>query len=371
MATIATTPAAGPSITRGLWIYNRRFDLTFLSLSVFLVPVPYLVWLFIVNNLGVNEDLGRQIINILVILVVAGPHTYATFTRTFLDDEFKQKHRNYYISSFAIPFIVIVLALANLPLLLTIFFFWASLHTWHQIIFVIDSYGQKESLVRKQRVKKRINQLIDYGPVLVGLYPLAAWRIANENFIVGPTNLNDVIPPIFERPWLFYLAIAIFIVALIAFIIKSAIEIRHGNANKPKLFFISLTVVAFFFIPSLDNLDTALQGVNVWHCTQYLGLTWYINRLREERGEKQIPLVKKISEPGHARSFYLFNVGLTLGSMLLIGIFFAILYYGIGGKWSSASYAFETSYYIGVLAFLWIHYYQDHFLFEHAEAVIP
>lgn len=371
MATMTTTPTARKSLSSGLWIYTRRFDLTFLSLSVLLVPIPYLVWMFLVNTVGVNHDLGRQIINLLVILAVAGPHTYATFTRTFLDDEFKAKHHAYYLSSFIIPIIVIVLALANLALLLTIFFFWASLHTWHQIIFVIDSYGQKESLVRKQQVKKRIHQLIDYGPVLVGLYPLAAWRIANENFAVGPTNLNDVIPSFFEQPWLAYLAMAIFIVALIAFIIKSVWEIRRGQANMPKIFFIGLTVIAFFFIPSLDNLDTALQGVNVWHCTQYLGLTWYINRLREDRGEKQIPIVKKISKPGHARSFYLFNLGLTLGSMLLIAVFYFVLHYIVGGKWSSASYSFETAYYIGVLAFLWIHYYQDHFLFEHPEAVIP
>ena len=371
MAVVATTPSSGPALNRGLWIYNRRFDLTFLSLSVLLVPVPYLIWLFMVNNMGVSENFGRQIINFMVILVVAGPHTYATFTRTFLDDQFRQKHRAYYFSSFLIPFIVIVLALANLPLLLTIFFFWASLHTWHQIIFVIDSYGQKERLVRKQKVQKRINQLIDYGPVLVGLYPLAAWRIANENFMVGPTNLNDVIPSFFERPWLAYLAVLLFLIALIAFAVKSVMDIRRGQANMPKIFFICLTVIAFFFIPSLDNLDTALQGVNVWHCTQYLGLTWYINRLREDRGEKQIPIVKRISEPGHARNFYLFNFGVSLGSILLIGIFFVVLLYGVGGKFSSASSAFETSYYIGVLAFLWIHYYQDHFLFEHAEAVLP
>ena len=27
------------------WIYNRRWDLLFISFSVILVPVPYLIWI--------------------------------------------------------------------------------------------------------------------------------------------------------------------------------------------------------------------------------------------------------------------------------------------------------------------------------------
>ena len=372
-ATAASLAGKRPSMSKGLWIRTRRWDLTFLSLSVFLIPIPYVVWLIMRDVFNVDADLGRQIVNIMVILVVAGPHTYATFTRTMFDHQFREKHRAYYLSSFAIPLIVIVLALANLPLLLTIFFFWASLHTWHQIIFVVDSYNEKERLARKEKVRKRLAQFVDYGPVLVGLYPIAAYRIAvTQDFAVGPNSINEVIPSFFERPWLAILAIAIFFIALVAFIIKSGVDIKRGTANMPKILFISLTVVAFFFIPSLSNLDTALQGVNVWHCTQYLALTWYINRLREDRGEiKREPLIERISKPGHAREYYLFNVGLTLGSMLLIVVFFVVLYYGIGGKWSEASFAFETSYYIGVLAFLWIHYYQDHFLFTKPEAILP
>jgi hypothetical protein len=368
-----TATAQMPRWSEELWIYNRRWDLSFLSLSVLLVPIPYLVWLLMRDGFKMNPDLSRQIINLLVILVVAGPHTYATFTRTMFDDQFREKHRAYYVSSLIIPFIVIILALANLNLLLTIFFFWASLHTWHQIIFIIDAYNEKETLTQRGEFKHRLSQLIDYGPVLVGLYPIAAYRIAiSQDFTVGPNSINEVVPSFFEQPWLPYAAFSVFIIALIAFLVKTTLDYRADQVNKPKVFFISMTVVAFFFIPMLDNLDTALQGINVWHCTQYLALTWYINRLREERGEmEKMPLIKRISEPGHAKGFYLFNLALTLGSMLLIAVFFFILFYGVGGKWSDPSYAFETSYYIGVLAFLWIHYYQDHFLFAHAEDVIP
>jgi hypothetical protein len=62
---------------------------------------------------------------------------------------------------------------------------------------------------------------------------------------------------------------------------------------------------------------------------------------------------------------------LTAGSGLIIGLVFSILHFGVGGKWAQASFALETSYYIGVLSFLWIHYYHDHFLFTKTESVLP
>ena len=362
------TPAS-----EGLWINNRRWDLAFISLSALLIPLPYVIWLVMRDALQVNPDLSRQIVNMMVILVVAGPHTYATFTRTMFNQEFRENHRAYYLSSLLIPLVVILLALANLSVLVTLLFFWASLHTLHQIVFVVDSYNEKEKLVRRERVKKRLGQLVDYGPILAALYPFAAYRIAvTQDFRVGPNSINEVIPSVFEQPWLPILAFTLFFGATIAFIVKSLMDVRRGKANWPKTLFISLTVIAFLFIPLLSNLDTAFQGINVWHCVQYLGLTWYINRLREERGEiRQAPLIERISKPGHAREFYLFNLALTMGSMLLIAAFFFLLHYVIGGKWSEGSFAFETAYYIGVMAFLWIHYYQDHFLFTKSEAVVP
>jgi hypothetical protein len=33
-----------------------------------------------------------------------------------------------------------------------------------------------------------------------------------------------------------------------------------------------------YFTPLVDNLDTAFQGINVWHSFQYLAITWFILR---------------------------------------------------------------------------------------------
>jgi hypothetical protein len=267
-----------------------------------------------------------------------------------------------------------VLALANLTLLLTIFFFWASLHTFHQLSFVVGAYDQKEGLANKKRPTPSLtSRFFDYGVVVTALYPIAAYRIAvAKDFSIGPNNLNDVIPDVFEQPFLFYLAAGIFGTIFLGFLIKSAVEIRRGTAHLPKIVFITASGIMLFLVPSLGNLDTAFQGVNVWHCTQYLALTWYINRLRAERGElDKMPLIKRISGSGQAKAYYGFNMAFTIGTVLIIGIVFFLLRDVAGGKWADSTYAFETAYYTGVLGFLWIHYYHDHFLFTKTETVLP
>lgn len=360
-------------MSAGKWIYNRNWDLAFISLSVILVPIPYIMWLLMRDVFQVESEFGRQAVNLLIAALIGGPHMYATFSRTALDTDFRQHYGGFVRSSIIIPLIVITLAVTNLTLLLTVFFFWASIHVLHQIIFVLESYNQKAGRLASSPALSSRSRFIDYATVLTSLYPIASYRIAiTQDFSIGPTALNDAIPSVFEQPWVVYAASIAFGVSLIAFIIKSIIELRDGTAHLPKIIFISFTVVASFIVPALGNLDTAFQGMNVWHSFQYLALTWYINRLRADRGDlKHMPFFQRISEDGKAKVYYGFNLALTAGAGVVIAIVFVILHFGVGGKWADASYAVETSYYIGVLSFLWMHYYHDHFLFTKTESVLP
>lgn len=82
-------------------------------------------------------------------------------------------------------------------------------------------------------------------------------------------------------------------------------------------------------------------------------------------------MLQRISDDGKARAFvYGFNMLLTFGTGIIIGLVTLILHYGLGGQWEEWSFAFETAYYIGVLSTLWIHYYHDHFLFTHSDSVV-
>lgn len=350
------------------WLRDRQWDLTWITLSVVLVATPYLAYLGlrslqpvlqpVADFFGASVDsMSRNLVNATVALLVGGPHMYATFTRTALDREFAKKHPRLIWSSVAIPLIVTTLAFLNLTLLLTVFFFWASIHVLHQIVYITELYNHK----RKTDLSL-FSRLADYGVILTSLYPLAAWKIANGSFAIGPNNLSELIGTVVPLgPWMYWLAGGAFAVALVAWLNKTAIEWRRGTVHWPKTVFIALTVTASFFVPALGNLDTAFQGMNVWHSFQYLALTWMLNHIRQGRGElESSPFVERLSIAGSARRYYLFNIGLTIADVILAGAIFVVLHFAIGRPFD---FAFDRAYYIAVLSFLWIHYYHDHYLF--------
>ncbi len=357
------------TIRKDPWLRDKDWDLKWISLSVVLVAAPYLGFLAIVgfqsltvplaNLFGATpESFSRNLVNGVVALVVGGPHMYATLTRTALDNDFTKRNPGLIFSSLLIPVIVIGLAFLNLPLLLTIFFFWASIHILHQIIYITELYNRQQ-LSRLRSVSR----LADYGVILTSLYPLAAWKIATGRFVIGENDLSAVIGSIVPLgPWMIWLAGGTFAIALIVWLAKSVVEWQQGILNRPKTLFIGLTVVASFWVPALGNLDIAFQGMNMWHSFQYLALTWMLNNLRQERGElDRSPFVKRLSADGSARRFYLFNMGLTVADIGLAGLIFVVLRFVLDRPFD---FAFDRAYYIAVLSFLWIHDYHDHFLFS-------
>ena len=378
-ATVSTQQARNP-----LWLYTRKFDLRFISLSVIMVAAPYTVYLLLLNMetllfpltaaLGTTaEDLSRNFVNASVALLVGGPHMYATWTRTGLDRDFAHKHRRFLTVGLVIPVIVTVLALFNLPLLLTIFFFWASIHVLHQIIYITSLYNERQKTGQRFDLS-RFSRLSDYAVILTALYPLAAWKIANNSFAIGQNNLSEMVDQILgivglsSGSWMWILAGGAFLIALTVWIAKTIAEHRQGTLHRPKTLFIAVTVTASFFVPALGNLDTAFQGMNVWHSFQYLALTWMLIHIRNQRGElKNSPFVEKMSDDNKsARKYYAFNIGLTIADVGLALVIFVILWQVLKMPFDAA---FDRGYYIAVLSFLWMHYYQDHFLFVHPEVI--
>lgn len=379
MAVSASTLPTQSTPSR-LWLYTRQFDLRFVSLSVILVAAPYTVYLILLNLNGLLgplavslnttvDDLSRNFVNASVALLVGGPHMYATWTRTGLDHDFAKKHRTFLLSALIIPVIVTLLALFNLTMLLTIFFFWASIHVLHQIIYITTLYNAKQKVNLT-----RFSRWSDYAVILTALYPIAAWKIVNGKFAVGQNNLStqvDQILGIFGLQmgaWMWILVSIAFVAALVVWIAKSILEHRQGTLNRPKTLFLGVTVAASFMVPALGNLDTAFQGMNVWHSFQYLALTWMLIHVRQQRGElRNSPFVERLSNDNKSgRRYYAFNIALTIADVGLALAIFVVLWKVVGMPFDAA---FDRGYYIAVLSFLWMHYYQDHFLFVHPEVI--
>ena len=326
---------------RGPWLHSKGWDLCCITLSSVLVVIP----------LALYELMGNSatFVNILIAGLIGGPHMYATFFRTTLDRSFRQRHRFLVGSSLVIPVLVVMLSWWNFQLLITMFFFWASIHVLHQIAYILECYERKQ-----HRVMQRWSRVIDYAVVLTCLSPIASYKFIHDQFYIGSTLL--LYPEMLKTPLVFYAITGVFSLALLLFVGKTLVEIRHGIAHYPKILLVLITISLAFLITSYsgDRLEIAFQGFNTWHSFQYLALTWYINTLRQQRGEIASPLMRWLSEAGKGRFYYFYglNMALTLGALGLIGAVFSL-----------SGLPFERSYYIVVLSFLLIHYYHDHFLF--------
>jgi hypothetical protein len=356
------------SRSSNLWLRSRGWDLAFITFSVILVPLPYLVYLLI-KQFGISDDVSRNAVNGFVAIAVGGPHMMSTFLRTGLDKDFTSRYPMLIRSSIIIPIVVVSLAFLNLELLLTIFFFWASLHVLHQVTYIVELYNHKEHKFVRPSAVSLPARLIDYGVIMTCLFPFAALKISQGSFEIGTNDLTRVIPEFFQQTWFFVFMSGVFGVAVLAFLVKSVIEYRQGILNWPKTIFLLLTVVVAFIIPSLPNLDTAFQGMNTWHSFQYLAITFYIIKIRQQYGQlDQAPIVARFAKQAKdSRGLFALSTMMLIGSVIVFVVVYALA--GILRSGIDSNQHFDIAYYTAILSFLWIHYYHDHFLFTNFEAL--
>jgi hypothetical protein len=338
--------------TNPLWIKSPVWDLTFISLSAVLVVLPFSAY-YIAQFAGFDLDTSRNIVNGLIALFIGGPHMYATYTRTALDKTFTTSHPKLILGSLVIPVMVIFLGVKYFPLLLTFFFFWASVHVLHQIVYLVNVYNQKH-----EPSMSLYSTLVDYALVFTSLYPIAVYKLVHDQFTVGPNKV--LFPDFLKHDATVYAAFAVFALSFVLFTGKTIQEFRTGRGHLPKTILMYLTSVIAFFLPSYNELDVAFQGFNTWHSFQYLGLTFYINKLRQERGEIPSNFINAISAKGW--KYYAFLIGITITTVAMVGVLLLTrTQTGLSG---------DQCYYIVILSFLLTHYLQDHYLFTQPEILL-
>jgi hypothetical protein len=327
--------------TQGVWLRSPTWDLSLLILSAALVPIPLVMF----HGLGISQTA----VNLVVAGLIGGPHLYTTFTYTFMEPSYRRRHRRFLAASLALPVFVTVLSFADLQVLLTIFFLWASIHVLHQITYINDCYAAKGPVARPAREK-----LVDYGVVFLCLYPMATPQILAGSFQLGGT-------PLYVPDWAtrgvvadvqVYAIAALFALFLGLWIAKCVRDWREGRLLVPSVLLIGLTVAVGFTLPLLPNSDVAFQGFNVWHSVQYLALVWFLMAMRKERGEIDNRFVAEMNGPGRAWQFYGLAVALTAAAALLV-----LVIHGAFGV------SLQHAYYIVILSTLLQHYYLDHLQF--------
>jgi len=343
VAVLPRTPIGARPIVpaSGVWLRSPSWDLTFLILSAALVPIPLLLY----HGLGISQTA----VNLTVAGLVGGPHLYTTFTYTFMEPNYRRRHRRFLVASLALPVIVTTMAFVNLQVLLTIFFMWASIHVLHQITYINDCYVAKGG-----RSRSAGERIVDYGVVFLCLYPMATPQILDGSFQLGGTELY--VPEWASRGIVADAQIAgvalLFGAFFVLWVAKSIRDLRQGTLLVPSVLLIGLTIAIGFTLPLFPNIDVAFQGFNVWHSVQYLGLVWYLMAMRKERGEIDNRFVAECNGPDHPWRFYGLAVLLTAVAGMLV-----VLLHVVGGV------DLQKAYYIVILSTLLQHYYLDHLQF--------
>jgi hypothetical protein len=372
--------AAPKASTRGLWLVSPTYDLVLIIFSSVLLVLPHLSALWATQYANFSGAITPNVIvDLIVTALIGGPHLFATYTMTFMEPRFRQRYTKYTWGALFMPVLVISLALYNLTLLVTIFFFWASVHVIHQAAYIADSYRFKDprfDTMKHLRRAQNWSRAIDYGLLFTSIYPIATFRFTGTPLYIGGQNVSLpfetggralLFPEFMKQEWVAYLATAGFVFFFVAFIGKTIWEIRAGLFHGPKTLHMSLASVLFFLTPLLANLDVAFQGLNVWHSFQYLAVVLYLNRVRAEKGLIGSEFVAKVSKSG--RNLYGLCFLFTLGAGLAYVLVRVVLHYT--GAWAGdVGQQHYFAFYSVILSALLIHYYFDHFLFLQVDDVI-
>jgi len=335
------------------------FDLTFITFSAALILFPQVSYRFLGSNIGVD---------LLVTMLIGGPHLFATYTMTLMEPDFRARYPRYSKGAALLPILIVVLAATNLTLLVTIFFFWASVHVIHQAAYVADAYRLKDP-----RGWSWFSRIVDYGLLMTCMYPVASGKLMRGDFETGGRTL--LFPEFLKLGFLPTLLWVAFGVFATLFVTKTVREILARRFHGPKTLHMTVATTLFLVTPTLSNLDVAFQGLNVWHSFQYLAIVLYLNRLRSERGFIRSRFVDGVSRRGWR--LYALCLAFTLGAgLLFLGVLALVVRLGVfetgarmGSLLQGSVYADQHyfAFYSVVLSFLLIHYYFDHFIFLHAD----
>ena len=338
MSSIATMDV---STSRNPWIAGARWDLTWLILSAALVPLPILAHRILPEALHID---------LLVTVLVGGPHMYATFLRTVADPGFRTRHPLLaWVPVVAIPSFVITLGLTRFEWLLSLFFTLASLHICDQASYIAQLYRE-----RSGGTPGRFDRWLDFLVVAGSLYLFAIHRFVNGAFSIE--GFQIFFPPQLKQPWVPQ-AFGAGVAALVAFwLVRALGQFRAGTLSGTYFAFMGLTMAVSVMVPSYlfqNELAVTFQGFNAWHSFQYVGLTFLALNRADSAGNVTVGFVKQLASPGRFFRYYGWNVLLTFGAGALV---LALT--------KGAGLPAQQCYYLVVLSILLVHYFHDAVLFN-------
>lgn len=390
------------------FLRSAVWDRWFVAGGAWLVPVPILAY-YAFRQLGCSVAAAEDLVTLLVMVPLGGPHVFATYTRTYLNPAFRRQDPLLFVLGWCVPAIVVTAAVSSawfdvvidgsppIRYVLTFFFFWAGVHIVHQHAYVASAFP-----------RARTTRLgwVDFAVMALAMYPVSFFRMsmvdradptmraadpealatqlvvamtgssaAADDYVFRIGRVAPILPDFLMHPAMWIGIGVAFVVVLALFAWKSARELRAGTLVPQRFRLVVAMALLGSTVPLLPNLDSAFQGMNAWHSFQYLGVLWLMNRRSAANGELQNPAFARLSRDGNHWRFYrtaLVATVCTVGVLLAVA---ALIAATSGGQFAMFGHdvplrdadgrelyrpgAVLLAYYLLVFSVLLVHYLHD------------
>ncbi len=312
---VEAVPLAAPRESG--WIRDLTFDGTLFLGSTALVFV--IVSLFSAKGGEANVlrlDGAASALDLVIPVLLGGPHIFFSLVRTYMDVDFKREHRQLLrVTPHVVAFVMMYLAFhqyvqvaANLVL------YSAILHGAAQLAHIGLRYRMKAGRTPWDLGGKAFLVATLVGPIFFVSQAVAT----RETFaFIGQ--------PIFKA-----LAPSWFVwgtggVALVAASYWLADAVNHrlggGRTNWREGAILVATQVAFWFLASVEDLDVSFQAYNAWHSVQALGIMWFAMNAKWRGGRVRGPKQSRFCRDGAFGRTYLWAVGFSVAIGALVILF--------------------------------------------------
>ncbi|MBL9077852.1 MAG: hypothetical protein JNL08_10130 [Planctomycetes bacterium] len=350
-------------------LHTPAWDRWFVAGGAWLVPVPIAAFL-LCQAAGLSVAAAEDVVTLLVMVPLGGPHVFATYTRTYLNPKFRREEPLLFGLGLAVPLIIVTAVVASaffdvtiagsppMRYVLTFFFFWAGLHIVQQHAFV------HAALPRLAPRAKRWD-VVEVAVMLLAMYPAslfrmsmvdttdASMRFANpdalatrvvtwlggsaqcaDDYVFRIGRVAPALPGWLLHPAVWIAVTVAFAIVLALFVARVRHERRRGIEDPNRTRLVASMALVGATVPLLPNLDSAFQGLNAWHSFQYLGIAWLMNRRSLARGEIDSPWFARIAADGAQWRFYRTALGATLAMVAaLLGTAWLLTRFG-GGEFA-------------------------------------
>lgn len=317
--------------------------------GAWLVPVPMIVWCAL-RAAGIASGVAEDLVTLVVMVALGGPHVVATFGRTLLEPSFWRRRRLLAAASVmlwagvaaaAITSVAADAAIAGAPLMqyvTTAFFFWASLHVAQQHCFVGRGLAAFEPPGQPSR---RLGDFV----ILLALFPVSLFRMsmAGEAGGADPTTLatrivracgatgafaddyvfrigraTPLLPDAVRHPATWLTVTGVFLVALVAFLLQARRTSRRTGSLQPRTRLVLAVAASGLLVPTFPSLDAAFQGINAWHAWQYFGVATLLHREAVATARVRSPRLAAFAAPAGGRRAYAATVVVTIAFVALM-----------------------------------------------------